>query len=36
MITPFSKGIQREFAKYMNKLFTFNDYFQLLFVHPNR
>ena len=35
MITPFSTGIQREFANYLNKLFTFNDYFQLFFAHSN-
>ena len=36
MITPFSKGIQKESAKYLNKLFTFNDYFQLFLAHSNR
>ena len=32
MINPFSKEIQRESANYLNKLYTFNDYFQL-FLH---
>ena len=32
MITPFSKGIQRESANSSNKLFTFNDYFQPFFA----
>ena len=35
MITPFSKEIQREFANYLNKLYTFNDYFQLFFAHSS-
>ena len=32
MITPFSKGIKRESENYLNKLFNFNDYFQLFFA----
>ena len=35
MITAFSKGIQRESANYLNKLFIFNDYFQLFFALSN-
>ena len=35
MITPFSKGIKRESENYLNKLFNFNDYFQLFFAHSN-
>ena len=31
----FSKEIQRESVNYLNKLFTFNDYFQLFFAHYN-
>ena len=33
MITPFSKGIQRESANYLNKLFTFNAYTQPFSLH---
>ena len=29
MITPFSKGIKKKSENYLNKLFNFNDYFQL-------
>ena len=33
MITPSFKGIQRESANFLNKLFTFNNYFQLFFAY---
>ena len=35
MIIEFSKEIQWESANYLNKLFIFNDYFQLFFAHSN-